>query len=198
MRLPHLISAAVAASAALLLSPTIPVFAHETGAIHVSSHQVAIGGSVDVRGEKLPKSSELNLELRGVLDNFPVGTVHTDTAGAFQMSLTVPKNVPAGPYTLVVIASDGDVTARADLVVGGATTAAASPGAATKDTGMAGMPGMGGASEERANPAPMPIANAATAGQWVVIWLLTLACIVAGAVLVFRSRGATLQHGMGD
>jgi len=195
MRLPHLLSSVAAATAALVLAPTIPAFAHETGAIHVSSHQVAIGGSVDVRGEKLPKRSALNLELRGVLDNFPVGTVHTDTAGAFQMSLTVPKNVPAGPYTLVVIASDGDVTARADLVVGGTTTAAAGAGG-TKDTGMAGMPGMGG-SEERANPAPMQIAHTTTAAEWVVIWTLIVVCVVAGAALVMSSKGATVQHAMG-
>jgi hypothetical protein len=159
---------------------------------------VAIGGSVDVRGEKLPKSSALNLELRGVLDNYPVGTVHTDTAGAFQMTLGVPQNVPAGPYTLVAIASDGDVTARADLVVGGTPTAAASPGGVMKDSGMAGMPGMGGTSDERANPAPMPIAHTTTPAEWVVIWLLILASLAAGATLVARSKGATMQHGAGD
>ncbi len=159
---------------------------------------MAIGGSVEVRGEKLPKSSALNLELRGVLDNFPVGTVHTDTAGAFQMSLTVPKNVPAGPYTLVVIASDGDVTARADLVVGGTTTAASTAAGAGKDSGMAGMPGMGGGSDERANPAAMPVTHTTTAAEWVVIWGLILACVIAGLALVMRSRAATLQHGLGD
>jgi hypothetical protein len=197
MRLRHLTAAVVSASVALLFSPAVPAAAHETGAIHVSSHQVAIGGTVDVRGEKLPKSSALNLELRGVLDNFPVGIVHTDTAGAFQMALTVPKEVPAGPYTLVVTASDGDVTARADLVVGGTTTASASP-AGTKDTGMAGMPGMGGNSEERANPAAMPIAHTTTAGEWVVIWALILACVGAGAALLAKSKATALQHGIGD
>ncbi len=197
MRLRHLTAAVVSASVALLISPAVPAAAHETGAIHVSSHQVAIGGTVDVRGEKLPKSSGLKLELRGVLDNFPVGSVQTDTGGAFQMALTVPKDVPAGPYTLVVIASDGDVTARADLVVGGAATAATSP-TGMKDTGMAGMPGMGGSSDERANPAPMPIAHTTTAGEWVAIWALILACVGAGAALLVRSKAAMLQHEMGD
>ena len=47
MTLRQLAVSIFAASAALLLGPTIPASAHETGAIHVSSHQVSVGGSVD-------------------------------------------------------------------------------------------------------------------------------------------------------
>jgi hypothetical protein len=197
MTLHHITASVLAAVAAVFLAPAIPVLAHEVGAIHVSSHQVAVGGSVTVRGEKLPKSEELALELRGVLDNYPVGKVHTDTAGAFEMSLTVPQNVPAGPYTLVVIASDGDVTARADLAVGAAATAAG-PSASTAPSGsMADMPGMspGGASGtgERATAAVMSVANPTTSGEWLIIWVLVLASLAAGIALL-RKAAALQTH----
>ncbi len=187
MTLRHLAVSIFAASAALFLGPTIPASAHETGAIHVSSHQVSVGGSVSVRGEKLPKSEDLALELRGVLDNYPVGKVHTDTAGAFEMSLTVPPSVPAGPYTLVVIASDGDVTARADLVVGAAATAGAPAAGTAPSSSMADMPGMSGSAGstgERANAAAMSIANPTTPGEWLIIWVLTLASVAVGVSLL--------------
>jgi hypothetical protein len=194
MTLRHLAASFLAATAALFLAPTIPASAHEVGAIHLSSHQVAVGGSVTVRGEKLPKSEDLALELRGVLDNYPVGKVHTDTAGAFEMSLTVPQNVPAGPYTLVVIASDGDVTARADLAVGAATTAAAPAGGTSPSGSMADMPGMSASSSggtgERATAAEMSIPNPTTSGEWLIIWVLILASVAVGAALL---RKATLR-----
>lgn len=187
------VAAFLAACAALVLAPSIPAFAHEVGAIHVSTHQVPVGGTLTVRGEKLPKSSALTLELRGVLDNYPAGSVHTDTAGAFEMSLTVPQNVPAGPYTLVVVASDGDVTARADLAVGGAATTTASTGSGSSDSSMAGMPGMGGHAtssmgEERARADAMTIAHTTTPLEWIVIWGLIVVSLGAGIALVRRGN----------
>jgi hypothetical protein len=182
-----LLAAAVAATA-LLVPPVTPASAHETGAIHVSAHEVAVGGSIGVRGEKLPKASDLKLELRGVLDNYPVGSVKTDTAGAFQLEVTLPQNVPAGAYTLVVIASDGDVTARADVAV----AAAASP-ATTQPGGMGAMPGMastGPGTEERATAAEMPITHATTPIGWAVIWGLIVLSLGSGAALL--RRAATL------
>jgi len=148
---------------------------------------VAVGGTVTVRGEKLPKSSELKLELRGVLDNFPVGSVKTDTGGAFVLPLTVPQSVPAGPYTLVVIASDGDVTARADLVVSAAASATAQAGGAAAPGSMADMPGMAGMSDEHATAEPMSIAHTTTAAEWVVIWGIIVVSLIAGLTLVRRA-----------
>jgi hypothetical protein len=179
---------------ALLLLCVVPASAHETGAIHVSANQVAAGGSLTVRGEKLPKSSDLKLELRGILDNYPVGTVKTDTAGAFRLSLTVPPNVPAGAYTLVVIASDGDVTARADLAVSAAVAGGPAATGPTSSTGKAGMPGMpdhdmAGMSDERATAEPMAIAHTTTVAGWIVIWGVVITSLVAGGMLVSQDRG---------
>jgi hypothetical protein len=189
MPLRRVFFALAASSIGILLSPAIPASAHETGAIHLSANQVAIGGTLTVTGERLPKSSDLKLELRGVLDNFPAGSVKTDTAGAFQIPFTVPQAVPAGPYTLVVIASDGDVTARADLVVSAAGTQAAAPGAPGS---MADMPGMGGMSGEHATAEPMSIARTTTTIEWVVIWGIIIVSLAGGVTLVRKS--ATTSH----
>jgi len=173
-----------------LSSRAFSALVHETGAIHVSATQVAAGGTVTVRGEKLPKASNLKLELRGVLDNFPVGSVKTDTAGAFHLSLTVPPTVPAGPYTLVVIASDGDVTARADLAVSTAV-AATQPGSVNSPA----MPGMGdhdmaGMGGEQATAEPMQIPHTTTPAEAIVIWGVIGASLAWGVTLIRRARTA--------
>jgi hypothetical protein len=181
----QVVGAFVAATIAILVLPAAAADAHETGAIHVSVKQVAVGGTVGVRGEKLPKASDLKLEMRGVLDNYPVGAVKTDTGGAFQLDLKLPASVPAGAYTLVVIASDGDVTARADLAVteGAATTAStsASSGGMSDMPGMANMPGTDG---EHATATPMVIARTTTPGEWIVIWLIIIVSLAAGGRLL--------------
>jgi hypothetical protein len=175
-----------------LASRAVSGLFHEVGAIHLSAKTVATGGSVTVRGEKLPKASDLKLELRGVLDNFPVGSVKTDTAGAFQMSLTVPSTVPAGTYTLVVIASDGDVTARADLAVSAALVAPANqPGGGS----MSSMPGMAdhdmaGMTNEQASAAPMQIPHTTTPAEAIVIWGVIGASLVWGLTLIRKARTA--------
>jgi hypothetical protein len=183
----RLLSGIVLASIALVLTPAIPASAHETGAIHVSTKQVAVGGTFGVRGEKLPKSSALKLELRGILDNYPVTTVTTDTAGAFQSQITVPQQVPVGTYTLVVIASDGDVTARADLAVSAAPTAPVTASTAGQPSSMGDMPGMGDMSGEHAIATPMVIAQTTTPVEWGVIWAVIVASFLAGVILLKRA-----------
>jgi hypothetical protein len=182
-------SAVVFAAVALALTPSTSVFGHETGAIHLASNHVPVGGEIDLRGEKLPKSETLKLELRGILDTYPVGEVKTDTAGAFQAKFTLAATVPVASYTLVAIASDGDVTARADLSVVAATTA--STDTPSQMPGMAGgMPGMTGASGEHATAAPMSIPSTTTAAQWAVIYILIGLSLISGAFLLRRSATA--------
>jgi hypothetical protein len=168
------------------------VFGHETGAIHLASNHVPVGGEIDLRGEKLPKSGTIKLELRGILDTYPVGQVKTDTAGAFQAKFTLASTVPVASYTLVAIASDGDVTARADLSVVAATTATTA--ASSSMPGMPGMPAMTGASGEHANAAPMPIASTTTDAQWVVIYALIGLSLLSGAFLLRRAATANGSH----
>jgi hypothetical protein len=170
---------------AMVLLATAPTSAHETGAIHLASNQVPIGGTIDIRGEKLPKSETLKLELRGILDTYPLGNVQTDTGGAFHAQISVPANVPAAQYTLAAVASDGDVTARADLTVvaaGAASTAAAG--------GMAGMPGMAGMSGQQATKDLMHIDRTTTTSEWLVIYTIIVLSLVVGLLLLRSSATA--------
>jgi hypothetical protein len=180
-------SAAIVATVAAVLTATVPASAHETGAIHVASSQVPVGGTIDIRGEKLPKSQTIKLELRGILDNYPVGEVRTDTGGAFKAQLAVPPAAPVAQYTLVAIASDGDVTARTDLTIVAAGVAATA-GSTTASSAMPGMPGMSG---EMATKEMMHIDNTTTTGQWVVIYLLIGLSLAAGIFLLRSSAAPT-------
>lgn len=186
--------AATLCAAALLLAMSTSAFAHPTGGvISLASNQVAVGGTLGLTGEKLEKNSNIKLELRGTLDNYPVGEVKTDTAGKFQMSIVLPPHVPAGAYTLVAIAADGDVTARADLTVGTLTGAAGSGPV----TGMQGMPGMGHGTQEmpgmHATDEMMALKRTTSGGEWAFIAAFIIVTFASGAVLL--RKAASMRHG---
>lgn len=176
-------------SLALILAVAVPAAAHEKGAIHLASDHVPIGGELGLRGEKLPKSADIKLVLRGTLDNYAIGEVRTDTAGKFQVRLTLPPHVPAGAYSVVAIAPDGDVTARADLVI--AATAPAAVAAAEQ-----GMAHMG----EQEMPGPhataemMAVQRTTTRGEWAVIAAAIVLSFVGGAVLLRRSAASAAHE----
>lgn len=176
------------ATAALLLATAMPAYPHGGGVIRLASTHVAGGGTVALTGEKLEKNADLALELRGTLDNYPVGRVRTDGAGKFTTNLTLPPNIPGGAYTLVAIAADGDVAARTDIDIG---TAPGGSGAI--------MPGMGGnegmhtetqISGPHATAEMMELNRTTTTGEWAVIGMLTLLSFGAGGWLLSRSRRA--------
>lgn len=175
----------VAGVAVLLALSSQAALAHGGGGVmQLASNQVAVGGTLVIAGTKFEKSTDMKLVLRGVLDNYPVGEVRTDSAGKFQLSLVLPPHVPSGAYTLVAIAPDGDVTARADVVLGAAA-------AATGTTGMAGMPGMGthGVQEMpsmHATAEMMAIQHTTTPAEWGVIIVLIVAAFGGGAMLLRR------------
>lgn len=75
------------ATIALLLVVAVPAYPHGGGAIRLATTQVPGGGTVGLTGEKLEKNSDLSLELRGTLDNNPVGRVHSDANGKFSTNL---------------------------------------------------------------------------------------------------------------
>jgi hypothetical protein len=183
----------VVAATALVLTPTTHAFGHETGAIHLAANHIPVGGDIELRGEKLPKSEKLKLELRGILDTYPVGEVRTDTGGAFQGKFALPSGVPAATYTLVAIASDGDVTARADLTVVAGAAVSTAVSTTTPAAGSSSMPGMPGMSSE-ASAAPMQIPSTTTTAQWVVIYAIILLSLASGVFLLRRAAGATGPH----
>ncbi len=176
---------ALVTTAVLMLVTALPAYPHGDGVIRLATTQVPGGGTVGLTGEKLEKNSDLSLELRGTLDNYPVGRVHSDAAGKFSTRLTLPPNIPGGAYTLVAIASDGDVTARTDIEIG---SALGGPG-----TTMPGMPQMDGLhtgqhiSGPHATAEMMQLKQTTTPGEWAVIAALTLLSFGAGAWLLARS-----------
>lgn len=185
--------AATLGAAALLLATSTSAFAHPTGGvISLASNRVAVGGTLGLTGEKLEKNSNIRLELRGILDNYPVGEVKTDTAGKFQMSIVLPPHVPAGAYTLVAIAADGDVAARADLTVGTLTGGAGSGPV----TGMQGMSGMNGTQEMpgmHATDEMMALRRTTSGGEWAFIAAFVIVTFAGGAVLL--RKAASMRHG---
>lgn len=184
--------AAITVALTLVFTVYTPAFAHGGGVIRLASNHVAVGGEIALTGQKLDKKSNIKLELRGVLDNYPVGEVLTDSAGTFQMRLVLPPHIPAGVYSLVAIAADGDVAARADLTVGmttggaGSGPAAAMPGMSGMSQGTQEMPGMH-ATEEM-----MTLKRSTSPGEMVFITLFILVSL-GGAALLLR-KAASMKH----
>ncbi|MBX6362291.1 MAG: hypothetical protein IRZ00_00355 [Gemmatimonadetes bacterium] len=177
--------------AALLLVAlaAAPAIAHEHGRIYLGASQAAPGDSLALRGEKLSKATTFRVVLRGPLASYPLGEVTTDRAGAFQSTLRLPAEARAGAYTVVLLAPDGDVSARADLALTAAEPPAGAPAA--------GAPAAVAAEHAAHAPAvaaphataqPMALPVHAGPGEWAVIALVTLACLGAGARLLRPAR----------
>jgi len=145
----------------------------------------AHGGGVLRAAPKLGKSADLKAELRGVLDNYPLGSVRTSATETLAATVTIPVAVPPGVFTLVVIAADGDVAGRTEVTVGPpGEAAAAAKGMPHMGTGadMADMPGM------KATGEMMKIEVSTTPAEWATIAVLILASFAGGAALIARSR----------
>lgn len=174
--------------------------AHEKGAIHLASNAVPVGGDLVMSGVKLPKNGVLKLQLRGTLDNYDVGQARTDTVGAFQMRLTLPPHVPAGAYTLVAIAADGDVSARTELAVtAGPAVAASAPASAMPGMKMpegATMPHMSEMmSGAHATAEMMAIKRSTSGGEWAVIVGVIVVSLGGGLILLRRASRLLAAEG---
>ena len=163
------------------------VFAHGGGVLRVVSKQIPSGGSIQMSGEKLGKNASLRLELRGVLDNYPIGSVRTGPDEKLSASVAIPASVPPGTYTLAAIAADGDVAGRTEVSVDSAAAVEAAK------SGMPHMAGgdMAGMEEMKATADMMKLDIKTTAFEWTVIGLLILLSFAAGAALLARSRRAS-------
>lgn len=163
-----------------------PARAHENGVIRLSARQLPVGGSLTVDGDKLGKGTSYRLELRGALRTFIFGRVRADTAGRFTLTVTLPADAAAGAYTVALVASDGDVSARANLLISTA------PPAANASHDMANMPGMAmpGMNMPHATAEYLPIARTTTTAGWVVI-VLSILGSAAGGIALLRRRPQT-------
>lgn len=170
--------------------PVSPAAAHEKGALYLGSREVAAGRRLAVRGEKLGKNAEIQLRLRGPLQTYPLTAVRTDSAGAFRLELAIPPEVRAGSYSILAVASDGDVTARTDLTVLAAQPATDAPphdmAAMDADSSemAAGMPQMTG---RHATGAAMELDRTTTPAEWVGISVIVLVALGGGFALLRRA-----------
>lgn len=171
---------------ALLAGSALPALAHENGVIALTPKLVGAGGNLSVRGDKLSKSSTLKVQLRGTLETFDLAEVRTDTAGRFQASFALPVEVKAGNYVVVVVASDGDVTARADLVVSAAATPAADAMAGME--GHAGMPMAPGTPGQHATAEAMEVPVSTSGAEWAAIVVIIGLSAAVGLVLLIGAR----------
>jgi hypothetical protein len=156
-----------------------PAVAHEEGVIRLSSPTAAPGQEIEIVGERLPRSMTLTLELRGALASYPLGEIGSDEKGAFTTRLALPVEVRPGRYRVMVLAPDGDVVARADLVVLAAPPAQIAPA--------------GPIEHAHVTDAMMDLPVSRSSGEWVAIVAFVLACALIGIVLlrkVSRSDGA--------
>ncbi len=84
------------------------------GSVSVTGDLVA-GGTVTVRGTGFaPDVAGVRVEMHS--DPVLLGTVHTDAAGSFSLTATVPASLPAGTHTVVVLV-DGVVVGSTAVVV---------------------------------------------------------------------------------
>ncbi|HWP02153.1 MAG TPA: hypothetical protein VNL96_01735 [Gemmatimonadaceae bacterium] len=166
-----------AALACLLICRPSELAAHEKGVLRLGSKVVAAGDTLMVRGEKLPRSAPIGLRLRSALDSLILGTVTTDSSGFLAHPVAIPATVRPGSYTLLAVAADGDIVARAEIVVSAAPSAADSPSdhrAHTAATGATSTTGARG----------IPLARESKTYEWVTILLFSALCAVIGARLL--------------
>lgn len=169
----------VVLSTLLLAVFAAPLWGHEKGAIRLANKEVAAGGELVIRGEKLPKSNSVILTLVGALATHSLGEVATTATGTFDTKITLPAVVKTGAYVVLAEAGDGDELARADVVV----TAAMAHDMATH---------MADSSAMAAHPsAAMMKLDATRSGlEWTVILIIVGFSIGGGVALLATSRHA--------
>ena len=176
----------------LVLSGTMsaPALAHEKGSIRLASKQVPVGGELALRGARLPKSSTLQLQLRGTLETFPLGEIRVDAAGVAQARIALPSEARMGAYKVVVVAPDGDVAAQADLVIVAAAMPSGGEMTAEEHAKMTNTSATATA-EPHASAEAMDLDVRTTPGEWAVIAAVVVACAVMGVLLLIGGGRAT-------
>ncbi len=92
------------------------------GALHeavltLGSSTAAAGGTLRVSGAEFHSLITYTLVLKGVLDEYEVGSTESDSEGRFTLELKIPGNVRPGAYRLVALEPDGEEAASRDLTV---------------------------------------------------------------------------------
>ena len=148
------------------------VAAHEEGVLRLGSPTASPGREIEVRGERLPRSSTVRLELRGALDSRALGEVATDERGGFATRLLLPTDLDPGRYRLLAFATDGDEVARVDLIILAAPPPELVPAEAAETV--------------HATSDEMELDAALSPPEWAAILAFVVACAAGGLVLLRR------------
>jgi hypothetical protein len=151
--------------------------AHGQGQLKLETTNLTPGMALHLTGAKFPKGESFDVLLAGPSGRTQLKHIMADADGAFHDFVIVPEGLPPGSYRIVLIASDDDEVATADVQL------AAGPAAANPVMGMAGhdMSKMGAS----ADPLALPRARSpwVTGGAVLAIGF----ALVIGAAAVLRS-----------
>lgn len=102
------------------LSLTIhPVLAHgDEPRVEISAERLNPGAVLDLRGVDFERDAEVTLMLIGGETEISFGSVLADTEGIFQLSITLPADLPEGTYTVHATSTDHIVNSPPFVVAG--------------------------------------------------------------------------------
>lgn len=167
----------VALLACSALAASSAAAAHDEGVLNLASESVQAGTAVALAGEQFAAGT-YRLALKGALREYELGSIEIGADGTFSHSLAVPRDVEAGAYRLVIVASDGDEAAAVDLEV-----LAAAPAAMDHSAEAAAMSPQPSAEE-------LAIERDWSGAEWFVVGVLFGGALVGGATLLRRPRAA--------
>ncbi len=108
---------------ALLVLAADPLLAHGKGRLKLGSQHLMVGGTVELTGTEFAKRETFTILLVGAAGRTELGTVKSDSAGKFVITVTVPAATAPGNYRIALEASDDDEVASADAMVMGESVA---------------------------------------------------------------------------
>ena len=181
----RMVGAVLLSVGAVTVMPAL-AFAHPKGTLTVTPNQASPGDTLVIRGTKLGSGALFRIELQGALRTVSFGRVHSDSAGAFELRVPLPADVAAGDYEVAAVASDGDVSAQADVTVGAPGRGApGSPGSMPHMADMPGMEGMPGmANMPMASAERMKVEVPTTGGEWTAIAIVVAFSALIGLYLL--------------
>jgi hypothetical protein len=94
-----------------------PLFAHGKGRLKLDSQRLVPGGQVDITGTEFAKNERFTVLLIGAAGRTRLTEVKSDSAGRFQLTVTIPVDLAPGSYRIAMEASDRDLVATANVQI---------------------------------------------------------------------------------
>ena len=152
---------------------------HGQGQLKLETTNLTPGMTLHLTGAKFPKGESFDVLLAGPSGRTQLKHIMADSVGAFHDFVIVPEGLAAGSYRIVLLASDDDEVATADVQLAAGDAAAAPMGMAGHDMSKMGV---------SAEPLALPRARSpwVTGGAFLAIGL----ALVIGAAAVLRPPAA--------